>query len=132
MRELMARIRTILRRCEIARNPATRAPDRGGFRFAGWQVHRRSRRLMAPDGKVVPITKGEYALLIAFLKTPQRPLSREQLLQATRVHEDLFDRSVDVQVLRLRRKLEIDPAAPRFIQTQRGVGYVFAIPVEAY
>jgi two-component system, OmpR family, response regulator len=87
---------------------------------------------MAPDGKVVPITKGEYALLISFLRTPQRPLSREQLLQATRVHEDVFDRSVDVQVLRLRRKLEIDPAAPRFIQTQRGVGYVFAIPVEAY
>ncbi len=132
LRELLARIRAILRRCETARNPARRTPERGGFRFAGWQVHRRSRRLITPDGRVVPITKGEYALLIAFLSAPQRPLSGEHLLQATRVHEDLFDRSIDVQVLRLRRKLDIDPARPRFIQTERGVGYVFAVPVEAY
>jgi two-component system, OmpR family, response regulator len=131
-RELLARIRAILRRCETARNPVRRGRDRGGFRFAGWQLHRRSRRLIAPDGKAVLITKGEYALLIAFLSAPQRPLSREHLLRATRVHEDVFDRSIDVQVLRLRRKLEIHPAQPRFIQTERGVGYVFAIPVEAY
>jgi DNA-binding response OmpR family regulator len=57
-------------------------------------------------------------------------LSREYLLQATRVHEDVFDRSIDVQILRLRRKLEVDPSAPRIIQTERGVGYVFALPVE--
>jgi two-component system, OmpR family, response regulator len=69
-------------------------------------------------------------LLLAFLHAPQRPLTREQLLQATRVHEDILDRSIDVQVLRLRRKLTIDPTAPPFIQTQRGVGYVFAQPVE--
>ena len=76
------------------------------------------------------LTKGEYALLAAFLDAPQRPLSREHLLQATRMHEDVFDRSIDVQILRLRRKLERDPSAPRFIQTERGVGYVFAVPVE--
>jgi DNA-binding response OmpR family regulator len=76
------------------------------------------------------LTKGEYALLLAFLDAPQRPLSREHLLQATRVHEDVFDRSIDVQILRLRRKLERDPSAPRFIQTERGVGYVFAVAVE--
>jgi two-component system, OmpR family, response regulator len=132
LRELLARIRAILRRCETARNPARREPDRGGFRFAGWQLHRRSHRLVTPDGKTVALTKGEYALLVAFLSAPQRPLSREHLLQATRVHEDVFDRSIDVQVLRLRRKLDIDPARPGFIQTERGVGYVFAIPVEAY
>lgn len=132
LRELLARIRAILRRCEFARNAAKRSPERGGFSFAGWQVHRRSRRLIAPSGAIVPLTKGEYALLIAFLSAPQRPLSREQLLQSTRVHEDVFDRSIDVQVLRLRRKLEIDPAAPGFIQTERGVGYMFAVPVEAY
>jgi DNA-binding response OmpR family regulator len=80
----------------------------------------------------VVLSKGEYALLIAFLEAPQRFLTREHLLQATRLHEDIFDRSIDVQVLRLRRKLEIDPRAPRVIQTQRGVGYVFALPVEPY
>jgi two-component system OmpR family response regulator len=76
------------------------------------------------------LTKGEYVLLIAFLDAPQRPLSREYLLQATRMYEDVFDRSIDVQVLRLRRKLEIDPCAPRVIRTERGDGYVFALPVE--
>jgi DNA-binding response OmpR family regulator len=78
----------------------------------------------------VALTKGEYALLIAFLDAPQRPLTREHLLQATRIHEDIFDRSIDVQILRLRRKLERDPSAPRLIQTERGVGYTFTLPVE--
>ena len=78
------------------------------------------------------MTKGEYALLVAFLNAPQRPLSREQLLQATRVHEDVFDPSIDVQTLRLRRKLEHDPSAPQMIQTERGVGYVFARQVERF
>jgi len=63
----------------------------------------------------------EYALLIAFLEAPQRPLTREHLLQATRIHEDVLDRSIDVQILRLRRKLEPDPSVPRIIQTERGV-----------
>jgi two-component system, OmpR family, response regulator len=75
-----------------------------------------------PDTTPFSLSKGEYALLLAFLEAPQRPLTREYLLQATRVHEDIFDRSIDVQVLRLRRKLEIDPSAPRVIQTERGVG----------
>jgi two-component system OmpR family response regulator len=78
------------------------------------------------------LRRGEYALLLAFLEAPQRRLSREYLLQATRVHEDIFDRSIDVQVLRLRRKLETSPSAPRVILTERGVGYVFALPVEPY
>ena len=86
--------------------------------------------LPIPAGDQVALTKGEYALLTAFLDAPQRPLSREHLLQATRVHEDIFDRSIDVQILRLRRKLEADPSAPQIIQTERGVGYVFALPVE--
>jgi two-component system, OmpR family, response regulator len=77
----------------------------------------------------VTVTKGDYALLVAFLAAPQRPLSRECLLQATRVHENIFDRSIDVQILRLRRKLERDPRAPRIIQTERGVGYTFTLPV---
>ena len=68
--------------------------------------------------------------MLAFLDAPRRPLSREHLLQATRAHDDVFDRSIDVQILRLRRKLERDHNAPRVIQTERGVGYVFAVPVE--
>jgi two-component system, OmpR family, response regulator len=67
---------------------------------------------------------------MAFLDAPQRPLTREHLLQATRIHEDVFDRSIDVQILRLRRRLESDSSAPRIIQTERGIGYVFALPVE--
>ena len=130
LRELLARIRAVLRRQEAGRAASLRGPERGRYRFGGWQLDRRIRRLSDPGGGQVALTKGEYALLTAFLYAPQRPLSREQLLQATRVHEDIFDRSIDVQILRLRRKLELDPSAPQIIQTERGVGYVFALPVE--
>ena len=129
LRELLARIRAVLRRQEARATPQRNA-ERGRCKFGGWQLDRRTRRLADPNGTEVTLTKGEYALLTAFLDAPQRPLSREHLLQATRVHEDVFDRSIDVQILRLRRKLETDPAAPRIIQTERGVGYVFALPVE--
>jgi two-component system OmpR family response regulator len=130
LRELLARVRAVLRRREAGRLAPPRDQARGRCRFGGWQLDRRSRRLVNPDGAPVALTKGEYALLIAFLDAPQRPLTREHLLQATRVHEDVFDRSIDVQILRLRRKLEADSSAPRIIQTERGVGYVFALPVE--
>ena len=130
LRELLARVRAILRRFDVGRAGPPRDPERGRFRFSGWQLDRKSRQLTDPAGALVALTKGEYAMLLAFLEAPQRPLSREHLLQATRVHEDVFDRSIDVQILRLRRKLERDPSAPRVIQTERGVGYVFAVPVE--
>lgn len=131
-RELLARIRAVLRRQELGRVVSQRDPERGRFSFGGWQLDRRTRRLTDPTGALITLTKGEYALLVAFLSAPQRPLSREHLLQATRVHEDVFDRSIDVQILRLRRKLEADPSAPRMIQTERGVGYVFSLPVEQH
>ena len=130
LRELLARIRAVLRRFDAGRARPMRDPERRRFRFSGWQLDCKTRRLVDPDGSEVALTKGEYGLLLAFLEAPQRPLSREQLLQATRVHEDVFDRSIDVQILRLRRKLETDPSAPRFIRTERGVGYVFAAAVE--
>ena len=130
LRELLARIRAVFRRQEAGRAVSQRDPERGRYRFGDWQLDRRSRRLTDPAGDQVALTKGEYALLTAFLDAPHRPLSREHLLQATRVHEDIFDRSIDVQILRLRRKLEADPSAPQIIQTQCGVGYVFALPVE--
>jgi two-component system, OmpR family, response regulator len=130
LRELLARIRAVLRRREAGLAAAQRDVEKGPCKFGSWQLDRRNRRLTNSSGEPITLTKGEYALLIAFLDAPQRPLTREQLLQATRVHEDVFDRSISVQVLRLRRKLETDPAAPSIIQTERGVGYVFALPVE--
>src|SRR5262245_56326863 len=130
LRELLARVRAVLRRFDSGRAAPARDSGRGRFRFCGLQLDCQTRRLTDPAGAPVTLTKGEYALLIAFLDAPQRPLSREHLLQSTRVHEDVFDRSIDVQILRLRRKLERDPSAPRVIQTERGVGYVFAVPVE--
>jgi two-component system, OmpR family, response regulator len=132
LRELLARVRAVLRRQEMGRTARASDPARGGYRFNGWQLERRGRTLLDPNGNPVALSKGEYALLLAFLEAPQRPLTREHLLQATRIHEDIFDRSIDVQVLRLRRKLEVDPSTPRVIQTERGVGYVFALPVEAF
>ena len=132
LRGLLARVRAILRRQEIGRTAKPRKQDRGGYRFGGWQLQRRDRRLVDPKGALVPLSKGEYSLLLAFLDAPQCPLSRDYLLQATSASEDIFDRSIDILVMRLRRKLERDLRAPRLIQTERGVGYVFAIPVEPY
>ena len=132
LRELLARVRAVLRRLDRARAVPPSEHERGGYQFSGWRLSLRTRRLTAPTGAEVALTNGEYALLVAFLDAPQRPLSREHLLQATRVHEDVFDRSIDVQILRLRRKLEQDPSAPQMIQTERGVGYIFARPVERF
>ena len=130
LRELLARIRAVLRRRETGRIASRQDSEQGRCRFGGWQLDRRARRLTNSSGVPVALTKGEYTLLVAFLDAPQRPLTREHLLQATRIHEDVFDRSIDVQILRLRRKLETDPSSPRIIQTERGVGYVFTLPVE--
>jgi two-component system, OmpR family, response regulator len=131
-REMLARVRAVLRRAEMGRAARARDPERGGYRFNGWRLERRGHRLVDANEVPISLSKGEYALLVAFLEAPQRPLSREHLLQATRIHEDIFDRSIDVQVLRLRRKLEVDPSAPRIIRTERGVGYVFALAAEPF
>jgi two-component system, OmpR family, response regulator len=132
LRELLARVRAVLRRLDRARTVPPRDHERGVYQFSGWRLSLRTRRLTAPTGAEVALTKGEYALLVAFLDAPQRPLSREHLLQATLVHEDVFDRSIDVQILRLRLKLQPDPSMPQFIRTERGVGYVFAPPVQRF
>jgi DNA-binding response OmpR family regulator len=130
VRELLARIRVVLRRRETGRIVSQREAAQGRCRFGNWQLDRGARRLTSLNGTPVALTKGEYTMLIAFLDAPLRPLTREHLLQATRIHEDVFDRSVDVQILRLRRKLESDPSMPRIIKTERGVGYVFTLTVE--
>ena len=114
----------------ISPPPMVEALIHVGYRFEGWELRRKTRSLKDPHGNSVPLTKSEYSLLVAFLDAPGRALSREQLLHATRTHEDIYDRSIDVQVLRLRRKLERDPSDPAVIRTERGVGYVFAARVE--
>jgi two-component system, OmpR family, response regulator len=116
----------------MARLGRGRELERGGYRFEGWELRRRERQLIDPHRMPVSLTKGQYALLIAFLGAPHRPLDRKYLLQATHMHEDVFDRSVDVQVARLRRKLEPHATSPRLILAERGVGYVFACNVERY
>lgn len=131
LRELLARIRAVLRRLEA---PDHRPRDKiRNYRFAGWQLDMRSRRLTSPTGDMLPLTAGEFNLLVAFLRSPQQILSREQLLTASRVHdEEVFDRSIDVQILRLRRKLEADPSEPKLIVTERGAGYMFATQVDMF
>lgn len=129
LRELLARIRAALRRRTMDRLSPAKQRE-AIFRFGGWSFDQRQRELTSPAGTTVPLTKGEFALLSAFVQAPRRTLTREHLLQATRVHEDVFDRSIDVQILRLRRKLEDDPRVPRFIQTARGLGYKFDADVE--
>jgi two-component system, OmpR family, response regulator len=106
-------MRAVLRRQEVGGRIARSTEKAQGYRFAGWRLDQRRRELRNPSGEEVPLTKGEFALLVAFLEAPGRPLSREHLLQATRMHEHIFDRSIDVQVLRLHRKLEPDLTAPR-------------------
>jgi DNA-binding response OmpR family regulator len=133
LRELLARIRAALRRMERTPQDLLSADKRTRYRFAGWELSLRTRRLTSPDGDLIPLTKGEFNLLTVFLKAPQRVLSREQLLTASRLHDqEVFDRSIDVQILRLRRKLEANPTQPRLIRTERGSGYIFAAPVETF
>jgi two-component system, OmpR family, response regulator len=129
LRELLARIRAILRRACVALLPG-KARMQSGYRFGGWRLELRNSTLTDPRGKLVRLTKHEYAMLLALLESPHQPLTREQLMHATRVHEDVFDRSIDVQILRLRRKLETD-AKPHIIKTERGVGYFIDLPVES-
>jgi two-component system OmpR family response regulator len=129
MRELLARIRAVLRRAEIRDALHDRNEKRTLYRFGDWVLNLRMRRLTAPGGAPIGLTNGEFSLLAAFVRAPQRVLSREQLLTATRMHEDVFDRTVDAQILRLRRKLEADPSHPVLIRTERGAEYIFTAPV---
>jgi DNA-binding response OmpR family regulator len=130
-RELLARIRALLRRAQAQANVADAMAKVRAYRFAGWELNVGLRRLKSPEGAPVELTNGEFSLLAAFLNAPQRTLTRDQLLDLSRLHNaEVYDRSIDVQILRLRRKIEPDPARPRFIVTQRGAGYVFGCAVE--
>ena len=131
LRELLARIRAILRRTQAHSAAHGEGRAAQAFRFGEWELELRSRRLTSNDGERVELTHAEFALLAAFLGAPERILSREQLLELSRGNdENVFDRSIDVQILRLRRKIETDPSRPKLIRTERGAGYFFDAQVE--
>lgn len=129
-RELVARIRAVLRRVQSAQPAGARDAAIRAYRFAGWELNVRLRRLTAPGGEQVPLTNGEFSLLSAFLTAPQRVLTRDQLLEMSRLHNlEVYERSIDVTILRLRRKIERDAAEPELLRTERGAGYLFTAPV---
>lgn len=129
--ELLARIRALLRRANMtSRTPRDMRAAR--LSFSGWKLDLGTRRLQSADGAAVPLTSGEFELLVAFCEHPGRVLTREQLLDLTRGRAAaLFDRSIDIQVSRLRRKIEDDPKDPLIIQTVRAGGYIFTAEVVA-
>jgi two-component system, OmpR family, response regulator len=131
-RELLARIRALLRRARTQATVADEIARVRAYRFGPWELSIGLRKLKAPDGQKVDLTNGEFSLLVAFLSAPQRVLTRDQLLELSRLHNaEVYDRSIDVQILRLRRKIEADPAHPQFIKTERGAGYLFDAEVAA-
>jgi DNA-binding response OmpR family regulator len=130
-RELLARIRALLRRSRAQETVPSGLARIRAYRFAGWELSVRLRRLKSPAGETVALTNSEFNLLAAFLAAPQRVLSREQLLDLSRLHNDeVYDRSIDVQVGRLRRKFESEGTRAQLIRTERGAGYVFTVVVE--
>jgi two-component system OmpR family response regulator len=130
-RELLARIRALLRRSRMHESVAERVAHIRAYRFGGWELNLRVRRLARESGEVVPLRNGEFNLLLGFLASPRRALPRGQLLDLSRLHNaEVYDRSVDVLVGRLRKKIERDPRNPQFILTERGIGYVFNSDVE--
>jgi two-component system OmpR family response regulator len=132
LRELVARAKAVLRRLAPATEPAPPSATlpRERFDFQGWELDVAARRLCTSDGEAVSLTAGEFDLLCVFVRHPGRVLSRDFLLGQTRGREAApFDRTIDVQVGRLRRKLEADPEDPQIIQSVRGAGYILVPPV---
>ena len=130
-RELLARIRTVLRRTKSAVSASPRQREIRAYRFGAFELNLRTRRLKQLSGGHIVLTNGEFNLLAALLSAPERILTRDQLLEASRVYDnEVYDRAIDIQVLRLRRKIEPDPSQPTFIVTERGAGYMFCAPVE--
>jgi two-component system, OmpR family, response regulator len=128
-RELLARIRAVLRRTQ-GKPGSRRTQALRVYRFAGLELRSGTRKLISPTGNEVELTGGEFSLLVAFLNSPRQILSRDQLLEGSRLYDDVYDRSIDVQILRLRRKIEADPSEPQLIRTERGAGYYLDCEVE--
>ena len=130
-RELLARIRAVLRRAADRSDAPEFAGDHDIYEFADWRLDMMRRELRSPDGVLVNLSSGEFALLRAFLEHPQRVLTRDQLLDYARGRDAFaYDRAIDVQVSRLRRKLESASSEVELIKTVRNEGYVFASPVK--
>ena len=131
IRELLARVRSVLRRAAPQTVQAPAAVPQTRYRFAGFTLDLGAVSLTAPDGSRVPLSSSEFALLRAFAEKPNRVLSRDQIIDLTHVNNSpAFDRSVDVQVVRLRKKIDLDPDLPSMIKTIRNQGYLFAVRVE--
>ncbi len=130
-RELLARVHAVLRRYQVQATLPERDSTRRAFRFAGWELNLRTRRLLSAAGQSVELSNGEFSLLNALCRAPQRVLTRDQLLSMSRLHEaEVYDRTIDVQIRRLRLKVEADPAHPTLIVTERGAGYRLACSVQ--
>jgi DNA-binding response OmpR family regulator len=130
-RELLARIRALLRRSRINETVADGLTRVRAYRFAGCELNVRIRRLKSPQGETIALRNAEFNLLAVFLASPQRVLTRDQLLGMSHLHNDeVYERAIDTQVGRLRRKLEEHGAGRDLIRTERGAGYVFTVTVE--
>ncbi len=130
-RELLARIRTVLRRAHAGQETHG-APVCRAYRIPGWELNLRTRRLRGSDGREIALSNGEFNLLAALLSSANRVVSREHLIEMSRRYDnEVYDRAIDVQILRLRRKIEANPAQPQIIVTERGAGYRIAVAVEA-
>jgi len=131
LRELLARVKSVLRRVSACSNEKPSSGNRSKARFAGWDLDLSTRELVSPAGSEVRLTTGEFDLLAAFVNNANQVLSRDRLLDLARNREaGPFDRTIDVEVGRLRRKLEDDPQKPTMIKTVRGTGYIFTPTVE--
>ena len=123
-RELLARIKAVLRRGDTATQPRQR-DTRPKLSFGRWRLDIARRELRSDDNTLLPLSSGEFDLLLAFAEHPQRVLTRDMLMDMARgENHDAFDRSIDVQVSRLRRKLEASPKSPELIRTVRNGGYM--------
>jgi len=126
LRELLARLRTVLRRRNATLEGNRARTQEELHRFDGFVLDVARRRLSSPVGLDVPLTTGEFDMLLVFLRSAGRVLTRETLMDQTRNRSlEAFDRAIDAQIVRLRKKIETDPKAPALIQSVRGVGYVF-------
>lgn len=132
LREVQARIRSVIRRNEIVadRQPSSNPPGEM-FSFNGWIANFQTYELKTPSGDPCEITTTDFKLLMLFLNAPKRVLSRDQIMDQLGGHDwTPYDRTVDNQIARLRKKIETDPARPQIIKTVRGVGYTFVADVE--
>jgi DNA-binding response OmpR family regulator len=130
VREVLARVRAVLRRTEESTGPAAIVSAREAFGFGGYVVDLAKRELRAPDGAQIPLTTAEFGLLEVFVRNVNRVLSRDRLMDLLKGHEwTPLDRTIDNHVARLRKKIERDPENPLLIKTVRGVGYSFTADV---